>query len=177
VSTPDRLVVLGSLAGGTGTYVWSTTDGSSWTQSSAVIPGTSPYGFDVTFANGALWVTGETDIALYQSTDWGDSWAPVSTNLPELDSLVGVDLMNLGTSPGLILSFGINMTSGSSTYISENGSEWTKVADEDFDGVTISDSGQIWLYEGGDSYTNVPSELYTIGGPLRNGRFFYYQKD
>ena len=51
------------------------------------------------------------------------------------------------------------------------------MADEDFDGVTISDSGQIWLYEGGDSYTNVPSELYTIGGPLRNGRFFYYQKD
>ena len=185
VSTPDRLLVAAPQSGGTPSerYVWSTTVEASWSQSTAVLPlpiAASPYGDSgdaLAFANGALWVIGtpegETDIALYQSTDWGDSWEPVSTNLQLPNNSDYFNLMNLGTAPGLLLS-NDNSTGGGYLYITENGSEWSKVSSEGYE-VVISDSGQIWLF---DDYVDAGSSaLYSIGGPLRNGRFFYYQKD
>lgn len=185
VSTPDRLVVLGSLAGGTGTYVWSTTDGSSWTQSSAVIPGTSPYGFDVTYANGALWTfrtpEGESFQALYKSTDWGNSWSQVTTNLPTNQNNYNAELMALAPSPGLFYAFG-DGTSSSGAYISADGSDWNKVSSTNLaysmygGDIEISSTGKVWGYITSGS-ASPTYQLLSIGGPLRNGRFFYYQKD
>ena len=176
VSTPDRLVVVASLSGSTGTYVWSTTDGSSWTQSSAVIPATSPEGPDITYANGALWNSGtpagENLQALYKSTDWGDSWSQVTTNLPTTSNSGNSELKALAPSPGLL--FGHGAWNGG-TYISEDGSDWSKVSDGNLTDpmyggdIEVSPTGKVWIYNDDD--------LSSIGGPLRNGRFFYYQKD
>ena len=188
VSTPDRLVVLASLAGSTGTYVWSTTDGSSWTQSSAVIPGTSPDGFDVTYANGALWTfrtpEGETFQALYKSTDWGNSWSQVTTNLPTNQNNYNTELMALAPSPGLFYAFGDNDggTTPTATFISKDGSDWNKVSSTNLaysmygGDIEISSTGKVWGYI--TSGSAPPTyQLLSIGGPLRSGRFFYYQKD
>ena len=176
VSTPDRLVVVASLSGSTDTYVWSTTDGSSWTQSSAVIPGTSPDDPDITYANGALWnlgtPAGENLQALYKSTDWGDSWSQVTTNLPTTGDSSYSELKALAPSPGLLYAFGSDY--GGGTYISEDGSDWSKVSDGNLGyrmnggDIEVSPTGKVWLLNW---------DLSSIGGPLRNGRFFYYQKD
>ena len=193
VSTPERLVVLASLSGGDGTYVWSTTDGSNWTQSSAVVPsGGSTYGVEMAYANGALWTLaipeGESFQALYKSTDWGNSWSQVTTNLPTIQGS-SAELMSLAPSPGLLYGLGGNTGSGGTTgtYISEDGSDWRKVASDnlfyssaasgaDINNLSTSSTGKTWLYYSEDSATQ-PYQLYSIGGPLRNGRFFYYQKD
>ena len=194
VSTPERLVVLASLSGGSDTYVWSTTDGSTWSQSSAVIPsGGSMYGVEMTYANGALWTLGtpedEMDQALYKSTDWGNSWSQVTTNLPTIQGSYSAELMSLAPSPGLLYGLGGNTGSGGTTgtYISEDGSDWRKVASDNLfyssaasggysDYLSLSSTGKAWLYYSIDSAT-ASYQLYSIGGPLRNGRFFYYQKD
>jgi hypothetical protein len=171
VSTPDRLVVLASLGGGDGTYVWSTADGSNWTQSSAVIPSSgSMYGVEMAYANGALWTFGTPDgemyQALYNSTDWGNSWSQVTTNLPTIE--YDIKLMALAPSPGLLISF------SSGTYISGGGSEWSRISSYNYAYtmynplIEVSSTGKFWM-----SYYG----FYSVGGPLRNGRFFYYQKD
>lgn len=182
-STPTRLVVLASLSGGTGVYLWSTTDGTSWTQSSEVIPSAnSSYGAEMTYANGALWTfatpEGETFQALYKSTDWGNSWSQVSTNLPSIQSYDNSDLKSLAPSPGLFYAFGDGASIGGS-YISRDGSDWSKVSSTNLgdnsmeNSLEISSTGKFWVY-----YNDSTSHrLYSIGGPLRNGRFFYYQKD
>ena len=188
VSTPDRLVVLAPPIGSSmSTYVWSTTDGSTWTQSSEVIPsGGSTYGVN-TYANGALWTLakpeGETFEALYKSTDWGNSWSQVTTNLPSIQNTSSSSLMSLAPSPGLMYAFGGNTGSGGTTgtFISEDGTNWTKVSPlnlvdstnypgASIGGIDVSSTGKFWIYIQGYS-------LHSIGGPLRNGRFFYYQKD
>jgi len=180
VSTPERLVVLASLSGISGTYVWSTTDGSTWTQASAVVPsgsGGTTYGVEMTYANGALWTLGtpegEMDQALYKSTDWGNSWSQVTTNLPTIQGSYSAELMSLAPSPGLFYAFG-GGNAPSGAHISVDGSDWSRVSSYnttmgggDID-VDISSTGKCWIY--GD-------DLHSISGPLRNGRFFYYQKD
>ena len=193
VSTPDRLVVLAPASdSGMGIYVWSTTDGITWTQSNEVIPsGGSAYtdGVQMAFTNGALWTFGVPEgvmsLALYKSTDWGNSWSQVTTNLPSIQNAT-YELMSLAPSPGLIYGFG-NSASTTGTFISEDGSDWNKVASDnllysnmggsqDSDNLSISSTGKAWLYYSEESAT-MPLQLYSIGGPLRNGRFFYYQKD
>ena len=190
MSTPDRLVVLATPAGGTGIYLWSTTDGTSWTQSSEVIPSAnSSYGAEMTYANGALWTfatpEGETFQALYKSTDWGNSWSQVSTNLPTNQNNYNTSLMALAPSPGLLYAFGNydGGTTPTATYISEDGSDWSKVSYTNLVGNSmygnsseISSTGKFWVYYTEDS-AMTSRRLYSIGGPLRNGRFFYYQKD
>ena len=173
VATPERLLVVDQASN----YIWTTSDGASWTQSSAVLPFGSGIGqVEITFANSTLWAAGvpagQTTGALYQSTDWGDSWTLVSTNLPAIE--YSVDLGDLAAGSGLILLVEGNGIADA-TYISENGSDWSKVSDEHFDEVTTSGSGQIWLFDnpGATGYYN----LYSIGGPLRSGRLFHYQKD
>jgi len=178
VSTPDRLVVLASLSGGTGIYVWSTTDGSSWTISNAVLPFNTPgEGPDMTYANGALWTLGtpegETFKALYKSTDWGNSWSQVTTNLPTTQGSNNPELMALAPSPGLLYA---SSYGNEGVYVSGDGNDWSKVSSRNFfmtmigagSDIDISSTGKCWIY--GD-------DLHSIGGPLRNGRFFYYQKD
>ena len=188
VSTPDRLVVLASFSGSMGTYVWSSTNGISWTQSSAVIPGTSPDGPDMAYANDALWTLGtpegEMDQALYKSTDWGNSWSQVTTNLPTNQNNYNAELMALAPSLGLLYAFGNNDggTTPTATYISADGSDWNKVSSTNLaysmygGDIEISSTGKVWGYitSGGAPPTY---QLLSIGGPLRNGRFFYYQKD
>jgi hypothetical protein len=184
VSTPDRLVVLAHLAGSTGKSVWSTTDGSSWTISTEVIPDNSSSGTDgpeMTYANGALWTfgmpEGETTFqALYKSTDWGNSWSRVTTNLPTNQYMYNAELMALAPSPGLLYAFGDGASDGG-TYISEDGSDWNKVSslnlENSYGEASVSSNGKVWI-----SYLeDTDIGLYSIGGPLRNGRFFYYQKD
>ncbi len=187
LSTPDRLVV-SENSGTAGTYVWSSNDGSNWTQSSAVIPGTSPYDFDMTYANGALWTfrtpEGESFQALYKSTDWGNSWSQVTTNLPTNQNNYNAELMALAPSLGLLYAFGDNDggTTPPATYISADGSDWNKVSSTNLaysmygGDIEISSTGKVWGYitSGGAPPTY---QLLSIGGPLRNGRFFYYQKD
>jgi hypothetical protein len=173
VSTPERLVVLASLSGISGTYVWSTTDGSNWTQSSAVVPsGGSTYGTEMAYANGALWTfgtpEGEMDQALYKSTDWGNSWSQVTTNL-SIQQGYETELMALAPSPGLLYA------SGYSAYISEDGSDWSKVSATNYEDFDVSSTGKFWVTESINAGTD--NVLHSIGGPLRNGRFFYYQKD
>jgi len=192
VSTPERLVVLASLSDGDGTYVWSTTDGSNWTQSSAVVPSGGPtYGVEMAYANGALWTLaipeGESFQALYKSTDWGNSWSQLTTNLPTIQGS-SAELMSLAPSPGLLYGLGGNTGSGGTTgtYISEDGSDWRKVASDnlfyssaasgaDINNLSTSSTGKTWLYT--SLVVATFPKLYSIGGPLRNGRFFYYQKD
>jgi hypothetical protein len=185
VSTPERLVVLAFLSDGT--YVWSTTDGSTWTQSSEVIPsGGSTYGVEMAYANGALWTFGTpeggTFQALYKSTDWGNSWSQVTTNLPSIQNAYNPKLMSLAPSPGLLFALG-NSDSGNTTgtFISKDGSDWSRVSSANlaysmYGGrVDVSSTGKFWVSQSlnyGGSHV-----LYSIGGPLRNGRFFYYQKD
>lgn len=173
VSTPERSVVLASLSGGTGTYVWSTTDGSNWTQSSVVIPSDgSMYGVEMAYANGALWTFGTPDgemyQALYKSTDWGNSWSQVTTNL-SIQQGYDIELMALAPSPGLLYA------SGYSAYISEDGSDWSKVSATNYEDFDVSSTGKFWVTESINAGTD--NVLHSIGGPLRNGRFFYYQKD
>lgn len=189
VSTPDRLVVLASPSGGTGTYVWTTTDGNTWTQSSVVIPsGGSSYGVEMAYANGALWTFGyaedQVNQLLYKSTDWGNSWSQVTTNLPSIQNTFSSSLMSLAPSPGLMYGFG-DTASATGTFISEDGSDWRKVSSDNLlysphpggsDNLSLSSTGNAWLYYSEDGST-MPYQLYSIGGPLRNGRFFYYQKD
>jgi hypothetical protein len=77
----------------------------------------------------------------------------------------------LAPSPGLV--FGHGAWNGG-TYISEDGSDWSKVSDgnltDSMNGghIEVSSTGKVWLLNW---------DLSSIGGPLRNGRFFYYQKD
>jgi hypothetical protein len=174
VATPERLVVLASLSGGTGTYVWSTTDGSTWTQSSAVIPSSgSMYGVEMAYANSALWTFGTPDVgemyqALNKSTDWGNSWSQVTTNL-SIQQGYDTELMALAPSPGLLYA------AGDGAYISEDGSDWSKVSGTFYGDLDISSTGKFWVTE--DRNAGGETVLYQIGGPLRNGRFFYYQKD
>jgi hypothetical protein len=196
VSTPDRLVVLAPLSGGAGmgTYVWSTTDGSSWTISNVALPFNTPAGVSgMAYANGALWIydsydygPGMEDVAgLYKSTDWGNSWSQVTTNLPSIQTTHSLELISLAPSPGLLLAVGDGAAIGAS-YISADGSDWRKVSSDNLlysphhvggsDNLSLSSTGKAWLYYSEDSST-VPYQLYSIGGPLRNGRFFYYQKD
>ena len=181
LSTPDRLVV-SENSGTAGTYVWSSNDGSNWTQSSAVIPGTSPYDSDMTYANGALWTfrtpEGESFQALYKSTDWGNSWSQVTTNLPTNQNNYNTELMALAPSPGLFCAFGDgNLSSGA--YISGDGSDWNRVSSYNFTNtatrsdIVVSSTGKVWIYY--NSGTGM--YYYSIGGPLRSGRFFHYQKD
>ena len=174
VSTPDRLVVLALLAGNTGTYTWSTTDGSSWSISNVPLPSSnSTEGPEIAYANGALWTfgtpDGETFQALYKSTDWGNSWSQVTANLPEMSSsITGIDLDSLAPSPGLLLTQADTGTSSIGAYISEDGSDWIQVSSWAVGDLEVATSGQVWLLN---------YDLSSIGGPLRNGRFFYYQKD
>jgi hypothetical protein len=179
VATPERLLVVANINQASSSYyIWTNSDEASWTQSSAVLPFGSGNGqAEITFANNTLWAfgtpEGQTIGALYQSTDWGDSWTPVSTDLPTISYQVG--LGDLAAGSGLILSVEGVDDIEQATYISEDGSDWSKAVDEHFDEVTTSGSGQIWLF---DDYVDAGSlALYSIGGPLRNGRFFYYQKD
>jgi hypothetical protein len=194
VSTPDRLVVLAPFSGGDGTYVWSTTDGSSWSISNAALPTgevvTPAEGPEIAYANGALWLFdsrlegADIVVGLYKSTDWGNSWSQVITNLPSIQTS-SLELISLAPSPGLLLAVGDGAAIGAS-YISADGSDWKKVASdnllyspgyaEDSDNLSISSTGKAWLYYSEESAT-VAHQLYSIGGPLRNGRFFYYQKD
>ena len=195
VSTPDRLVVFAPFSGGEGIYVWSTTDGSSWSISNVALPpSTSAEGPDIAYANGALWTISNADgpgndNSLYKSTDWGNSWSQVTTNLPSIQNAYSHKLMALAPSPGLLYGLGGNTGSGGTTgtYISEDGSDWRKVSSDnllysnmggsqDSDNLSISSTGKAWLYYSEESAT-MPYQLYSIGGPLRNGRFFYYQKD
>ena len=179
VSTPERLVVSAPLSGGgNGTYVWSTTDGSTWTQSSVVIPSSgSMYGVEMVYANGALWTFGtpegemygsEMYGALYKSTDWGNSWSQVTTNL-SIQQGYDIELMALAPSPGLLYA------AGYSAYISEDGSDWSKVSSTNYEDFDVSSTGKFWVTESLNAGTD--TVLHSIGGPLRNGRFFYYQKD
>lgn len=189
VSTPDRLVVLAPASdSGMGIYVWSTTDGSIWTQSSAALPFyTGTEGPGMAYSSGALWIFGQPEgemyPALYKSTDWGNSWSQVTTNLSSIQNNT-YELISLAPSPGLMYGFG-DTASTTGTFISEDGSDWRKVASDnllyspphrDSDNLSLSSTGKAWLYYSEESAT-VPYRLYSIGGPLRNGRFFYYQKD
>ena len=179
VSTPDRLVVFASFSGSMGTYVWSSTNGISWTQSSGVIPGTSPYGFDVTYANGALWTfrtpEGESFQALYKSTDWGNSWSQVTTNLPTIQNSYNTELMVLGSSSGLFYAYG-GGNGAEGAYISGDGSDWNRVSSYNFTN-TMNGGGDIEVSSTGKVWISNNYDLQCIGGPLRSGRFFYYQKD
>lgn len=143
----------------------------------------------MTYANGALWTfatpEGETFQALYKSTDWGNSWSQVSTNLPTNQNNYNTSLMALAPSPGLLYAFGNydGGTTPTATYISEDGSDWSKVSYTNLVGNSmygnsseISSTGKFWVYYTEDS-AMTSRRLYSIGGPLRNGRFFYYQKD
>ena len=197
VSTPDRLVVLAPLSGGAGmgTYVWSTTDGSSWSISNAALPSSnSAEGPEIAYANGALWLfdfysnspgMGENVAGLYKSTDWGNSWSQVTTNLPSIQTTPSLELISLAPSPGLLLAFGDGAAGAVATYISADGSDWRKVSSDnllysphpgDSNNLSLSSTGNAWLYYSEESATE-SYHLYSIGGPLRNGRFFYYQKD
>jgi len=63
--------------------------------------------------------------------------------------------------------------------LSVNGSDWILVGSvEGYSQPQLLDqpNGQTWLGTFGDGAA-MPSYLYSIGGPLRNGRFFHYQKD
>ena len=181
-ATPERVFVVAPVSGSPSSYyIWTTTDGASWTQSSAVLPfGSGNEPADETFAISALWAfgtpEGQSVGMLYKSTDWGDSWVAVSTDLPEID-YSDASLSDLPAGSGLILSFETAM--GGSAYISENGSEWSQVdGAQGFDGMSTLDSGQIWLYAPGvPGVPGVDIRLHSIGGPLRSGRLFHYQKD
>ena len=179
-STSDRLLVIAPASGGDSNilYIWSTTDGTSWTQSNQVPTDLFDANLELetSYANDALWtlkVPSETLPVLYKSTDWGNNWVEVSNNLPLINSNFGVDLDPLGSKPGLLLSLNEVAGPGGGQFITENGSEWTQVSNEGYDEDTISSSGQIWLLEAQPGF----SDLYSIGGPTRSGRFFHYQKD
>jgi hypothetical protein len=129
------------------------------------------------------------DQALYKSTDWGNSWSQVTTDLPSIQNAYNAELMSLAPSPGLLYGLGGNTGSGGTTgmYISEDGSDWRKVASDnlfyssaasgaDINNLSTSSTGKTWLYYS-DGGMSPQYQLYSIGGPLRNGRFFYYQKD
>jgi photosystem II stability/assembly factor-like uncharacterized protein len=112
------------------------------------------------------------DQALYKSTDWGNSWSQVTTNL-SIQQGYETELMALAPSPGLLYA------SGSGTYISGDGSDWSKISSENITysmygggDIDVLSDGKVWVYRG-----EPLNQLYSIGGPLRNGRFFYYQKD
>ena len=197
VSTPDRLVVLAPLSGGAGMgkYVWSTTDGSSWSISNAALPYSVSVSVtpEIAYANGALWLydsydygPGMEDVAgLYKSTDWGNSWSQVTTNLPSIQTTPSLELISLAPSPGLLFAFGDGATIGAS-YISADGSDWRKVLSGNLiyspgnpmgsDNLSLSSTGKAWIYYS-EEIAPPQYQLYSIGGPLRNGRFFYYQKD
>jgi hypothetical protein len=118
---------------------------------------------------------GGTVAALYKSTNWGDSWTEVSSDLPEnLENILNyITVDNIGSTPGLLLA--CDYPGRGFLYISTNGNEWVKVSEEEVDDLIVTAAGQVWLFDGGGM--NGSSSLYSIGGPLRSGRLFHYQKD
>jgi len=82
----------------------------------------------------------------------------------------------LAPSPGLFYAFG-DGASGGGTYISADGSDWNRVSSSNLASsggdCKVSSTGVVWIsYNSGTGMY-----YYSIGGPLRSGRLFHYQKD
>ena len=130
----------GYWLGTSGSTVYKSTDGSSWTSVSST-------DLDQIASNGQYWL-GTTGSTVYKSTD-GSSWTSVSST--DLDQISSNGQYWLGTT-------------GSTVYESTDGSSWTSVSSTDLD--QISSNGQYWLgttgstvYEStdGSSWTSVSS--------------------
>lgn len=173
-----RLVVSASDSAATEYYLWSTTDGVSWTKSSAV-PGESTYSPDVTIYNDSIWIVDYSlsGFQLYKSDDWGQTWNLVPANFPAgIDGFYGIGIDHLGESSGLLLSEG-NSIGEPDIYLSTDGIHWGQIPLTILETVSSS-SGKIWLLHNASTDSTIPDfKVSTIGGPFKSGRFFYYQKN
>ena len=189
--TPERLVVM--TGDSTNYTTWTTVDGNNWDLENFIFPGGTydsgnaiqePF---LAYANSALWTLGNAggmsnSVLLYKSTDWGTSWSQVTafdgTSGGSAD-LSRYRLDSISNGQALWLQSKNDSTMQIEFRLSVNGSDWILVGSvEGYSQPQLLDqpNGQTWLGTFGDGAA-MPSYLYSIGGPLRNGRFFHYQKD
>ena len=187
--TPERVVVM--TGDSTNYYTWTTVDGNNWDLENFSFPGgTYDSGNAIqepilAYANSALWTLGNAggmsnSVLLYKSTDWGTSWSQVTafdgTGGGSAD-LSSYRLNSISNGQALLLQAPIMY--GNEYRISVNGIDWSFVGaagDSNNSGSFLTQpNGQTWLLNSEMAMTSW--SLYSIGGPLRNGRFFHYQKD
>ena len=189
--TPERVVVM--TGDSTNYTTWTTVDGNNWDLENFSFPGGTydsgnaiqePF---LAYANSALWTLGNAggmsnSVLLYKSTDWGTSWSQVTafdgTSGGSAD-LSRYRLDSISNGQALWLQSKNDSTMQIEFRLSVNGSDWILVGSvEGYSQPQLLDqpNGQTWLGTFGDGAA-MPSYLYSIGGPLRNGRFFHYQKD
>ena len=186
--TPERVVVM--TGDSTNYYTWTTVDGNNWDLENFSFPGgtydsgNAIYEPILAYANSALWTLGNAggmsnSVLLYKSTDWGTSWSQVTafdgTDGGSAD-LSRYRLNSISNGQALWLQNDNNMQV--EFRLSVNGSDWILVGSVEGYSPQLLDqpNGQTWLGTFGDGLA-MPPFLYSIGGPLRNGRFFHYQKD
>lgn len=161
-------------------YVWSSTDGISWHKSASGTPA-GMYTPDLVFFDNALWSFFQNSYTMsgeaWQSTNDGDSWTLVTTNLPNYTIM---------SEYKVISHDGKLWLWGNDSMAMDGALLWSTNAVEGETALTtgrLSESatlvglpnGRLWLYTGSDGVYG-PS-LYYAGGPKKDDGLHYYIKD
>ncbi len=177
VTSADQMWIIATALDVPETMVWRSTDGISWTQSAVSLPSSSYfYGSrmkSISFDN-KLWYFDYQNRTCWNSSNHGDSWSVITTNLPEMQP-EGIDgpIVHEGK---LWVEGNVGPMGTPTVYRSTNGSDW--ILANAFNNSTATDWGlELISSDNGRLWWVCMSSLRIIGGPKQKDGLYYYQKD
>ena len=174
LTSADKMWVIAPVLDLSAKMVWRSTDGVNWTQSAANLPSDMPV--EPIFFNSKLWCFDFQNKTCWNSSNNGDSWSLITTNLPE------IQMEGMGGLAGPIvhdsklwMGGNVGPLAAATLYWSTNGADW--IVANAFNGNAMdwglelisSDSGRLWWV--------CNDALRIIGGPKQKDGLYYYQKD
>ncbi|MCF7818884.1 MAG: hypothetical protein K9M54_13490 [Kiritimatiellales bacterium] len=162
--------------------VWSSADGISWKKSLGTTPSYNMETPKLVSFDHALWSftrneSPEGGGICWKSTNDGDSWSLVSTNVPNYTLMSGYQITVHENKLWLVGTQSSGTTS-SAVMWSTNGADWNPSLNtndylSDYASLISLPNGRLWFYNSGPSGTT----FYYIGGPKVQDGLYYYQKD
>jgi len=176
VTSADKIWLIARSQDSSGKMVWHSTDGINWTQSATNFP-TDRMATETVFFDNKLWCFSSEEQSCWNSSNDGDSWSLITTNLPVQNNSMSFDIIvhenklwmarrrsSMAASPPYDVSW------------STNGLDWNlslSISADSLD-LTGAEDGRLWAYS---TSSTMDDKLYVIGGPKKQDGLYYYRKD
>lgn len=176
LTSENKIWVIASEASSPQPKIWNSSDGTNWTQSATNLPATFMSTETVFFEN-KLWHFSPTEKSCWNSSDDGDSWSLITTNLPVSSTTMNFDVI---VHENKLWMNGARPTMSASMHYdvswSTNGIDWNlSLATEAGTSLTGTEDGRLWQYSNANAGMDI--NLYIIGGPKKQDGLYYYRKD
>jgi hypothetical protein len=153
--------------------VWHSTNGINWTQSATNLP-VDRMNTENVFFNNKLWCFSPEEQSCWNSSDDGDSWSLITTNLPVSSSTMNFELIVHENKLWMAGDRSSSSRWSSDVSWSTNGIDWNLSLSSDATPDLIgTEDGRLWAYVD----TASGRYLCVIGGPKKQDRLYYYRKD